>query len=234
MPRRNYFHSGRNDRPARSGHRDRHRRCRPPSPGPWRRQERETRSVSFSTALCSSSRKLPPRGLWKTSLGMLTSSSLTFGWSSTVLQLTAASWCPPRHVENAFPSHRHARKELGPLSMIAFTIIATLVSHRFQEFQHAARQLQYVNFMKNLAIIGGFTVLYTRGAGRLSLDRTSWRAGRCPGTPWKNRQSCAKGCLAWRRRLCYNLAAPQARCGIGRLSRRPLVPGSSVGRAPDC
>ncbi len=59
------------------------------------------------------------------------------------------------------------------LLMIVFTTVATMVSHRFWEFQDAARQLQYVNFMKNLAIIGGFLVLYARGAGRLSLDQTS-------------------------------------------------------------
>jgi putative oxidoreductase len=58
------------------------------------------------------------------------------------------------------------------LLMIVFTAVATLICHRFWEFEDAARQLQYVNFMKNFAIIGGFLVLYARGAGPLSLDRS--------------------------------------------------------------
>jgi putative oxidoreductase len=57
------------------------------------------------------------------------------------------------------------------LLLIAFTVVASLLSHRFWELEDAARQLQYINFLKNLAIIGGFLVLYARGAGPLSLDR---------------------------------------------------------------
>ncbi len=36
----------------------------------------------------------------------------------------------------------------------------------------ARHQLQYINFMKNLAIVRGFLVPYTRSVGRLSLDLT--------------------------------------------------------------
>src|SRR5712691_7720879 len=43
--------------------------------------------------------------------------------------------------------------------MIAFVIVATLISHRFWEFQDAVRQAQKTQFSKNVAIIGGFVLL---------------------------------------------------------------------------
>lgn len=58
--------------------------------------------------------------------------------------------------------------------MILFVIVATLISHRYWEYQGAARQAQHTNFMKNLAIIGGFLALMAAGGGRLSLERL-WR-----------------------------------------------------------
>jgi putative oxidoreductase len=57
------------------------------------------------------------------------------------------------------------------LLLIVFTIIATLIAHRFWEFQGAARQMQQTNFFKNLAIIGGFLALWVSGPGRYALDR---------------------------------------------------------------
>jgi len=59
------------------------------------------------------------------------------------------------------------------LLMIAFVAVATLLSHRFWELHDAARLVQQVQFMKNLAIAGGFLLLFERGAGPLSLDRTA-------------------------------------------------------------
>lgn len=58
--------------------------------------------------------------------------------------------------------------------MILFVIVATLISHRFWELQGAARQAQQGQFMKNLAIIGGFLALMAEGGGRLALERL-WR-----------------------------------------------------------
>lgn len=60
---------------------------------------------------------------------------------------------------------------VATLLMIVFTIIATLIAHRFWEFQGAARQMQQTNFFKNLAIIGGFCALWAAGAGRFAIDR---------------------------------------------------------------
>jgi putative oxidoreductase len=59
------------------------------------------------------------------------------------------------------------------LLMIAFTIVATLISHRFWELADAARRQQAVQFGKNIAIIGGFLLLFLHGGGRFSLD--GWR-----------------------------------------------------------
>jgi putative oxidoreductase len=60
------------------------------------------------------------------------------------------------------------------LLMAAFTISATLISHRFWELQDAAAfKQQSVHFMKNLAILGAFLLLFVQGGGRLSFD--GWR-----------------------------------------------------------
>jgi putative oxidoreductase len=62
------------------------------------------------------------------------------------------------------------------LLMIAFVIVATLISHRFWELQDAARQAQATQFSKNMAIIGGFAVLHAAGGGRYAVERL-WRRG---------------------------------------------------------
>lgn len=62
------------------------------------------------------------------------------------------------------------------LLMIAFVIVATLISHRFWELQDAARRAQVTQFSKNMAIIGGFALLHAAGGGRLAVERL-WRRG---------------------------------------------------------
>jgi putative oxidoreductase len=51
-----------------------------------------------------------------------------------------------------------------------FTVVATLISHRYWEYADAARRAQEVNFQKNVCIIGGYLVLIASGGGRFSLD----------------------------------------------------------------
>jgi putative oxidoreductase len=60
------------------------------------------------------------------------------------------------------------------LLMVAFVIVATLISHRFWEFEGAVRKAQVTNFSKNIAIIGGFVLLSAAGGGRYALERL-WR-----------------------------------------------------------
>ena len=55
----------------------------------------------------------------------------------------------------------------GPL----FTIVATLIAHRFWAYPEAQRAMQQTQFMKNLAIMGGFLFLFVAGAGAWSVDR---------------------------------------------------------------
>jgi putative oxidoreductase len=62
------------------------------------------------------------------------------------------------------------------LLMIAFVIVATLISHRFWELQDAARRTQLTQFSKNMAIIGGFALLHASGGGRFAVERL-WRSG---------------------------------------------------------
>jgi putative oxidoreductase len=60
------------------------------------------------------------------------------------------------------------------LAMIVFTILATLIGHRYWEITDAAlRRIQQVHFAKNLAIIGGLVLLAVTGGGRLSVG--GWR-----------------------------------------------------------
>jgi putative oxidoreductase len=56
------------------------------------------------------------------------------------------------------------------LLMILFVIVATGISHRFWEFADAARRAQESQFFKNLAIIGGFVLLFVTGPARYSVD----------------------------------------------------------------
>ena len=62
------------------------------------------------------------------------------------------------------------RTREASLLMILFVIVATGISHRFWEYAESARRLQESQFFKNLAIIGGFLVLFAAGSGRFSLD----------------------------------------------------------------
>jgi len=59
----------------------------------------------------------------------------------------------------------------GALLVIAFTIVATLIGHRYWELTDAAaRRMQQSHFAKNLTIIGGLVLLFVTAAGRFSID----------------------------------------------------------------
>ena len=59
------------------------------------------------------------------------------------------------------------------LFMIAFTIVAAFIAHRFWEAPPDLRMLQTAHFEKNMMIAGAFCLLYVAGGGPYSLDR--WR-----------------------------------------------------------
>ncbi len=57
------------------------------------------------------------------------------------------------------------------LALFVYSILTAVVFHN-----HLAEHEQWINFMKNLAIAGGFLVLAVHGAGGLPLD--AWRLRR--------------------------------------------------------
>lgn len=57
------------------------------------------------------------------------------------------------------------------LALIAFTLVATGIAHRFWEFDEAARRGQVTSFNKNMAMIGGLLAVLVAGPGRFSIDR---------------------------------------------------------------
>ena len=62
--------------------------------------------------------------------------------------------------------------------LLAFTVLATLIAHRFWEYAPgAARQMQQINFFKNVAIVGGFVFLAAHGGGRYCVEQL-WRRDR--------------------------------------------------------
>ncbi|HEU4731489.1 MAG TPA: DoxX family protein, partial [Kofleriaceae bacterium] len=65
---------------------------------------------------------------------------------------------------------------IASLGLILFMIPTTLVFHAFWNYEGQERLPQMVNFMKNLAIIGGLAVLFAQGAGRFSIDHRIRRA----------------------------------------------------------
>jgi putative oxidoreductase len=56
------------------------------------------------------------------------------------------------------------------LLMIAFTLMATLTTHKYWEMEGQPRRENASNFYKNVGLMGGFLFLYASGAGLISLD----------------------------------------------------------------
>jgi putative oxidoreductase len=57
--------------------------------------------------------------------------------------------------------------------LIAFVAIATLMAHRFWQFEAAQYANQLNHFLKNAAIIGGLLYVAVLGAGAVSIDGRS-------------------------------------------------------------
>ena len=56
------------------------------------------------------------------------------------------------------------------VGLILFMIPTTLLFHNFWAYTGNDMQVQLINFMKNLAIIGGLALVVGSGAGRYSID----------------------------------------------------------------
>jgi putative oxidoreductase len=63
-----------------------------------------------------------------------------------------------------------AGTRIAALALAVFTVTATLIAHRFWDFPVDEQRLQSIQFMKNLAIIGGLSALIAVGGGRFGFD----------------------------------------------------------------
>lgn len=59
---------------------------------------------------------------------------------------------------------------LAAVLVAGFTVVATLLAHRFWDVPADQQAMQSIQFMKNLAIVGGLLALIAAGAGRFSVD----------------------------------------------------------------
>ncbi len=57
------------------------------------------------------------------------------------------------------------------LVMAIFTLAAGVLFHAYWQDPPAAQMANYINFWKNVAIAGGFMMIFAFGPGRWSLDR---------------------------------------------------------------
>ena len=60
---------------------------------------------------------------------------------------------------------------LGALGLMLFLVPTTFLFHSFWTFDGAEMKTQLVNFMKNLAIIGGLAMIFAFGPSRYSIDQ---------------------------------------------------------------
>jgi putative oxidoreductase len=65
----------------------------------------------------------------------------------------------------------------GALLGVVFVIAATALAHRYWEYPAAQQMGQYINFMKNLSMLGGMLLLLVTGAGKFSVDGWLRRKG---------------------------------------------------------
>ncbi len=59
---------------------------------------------------------------------------------------------------------------IGATLLLVFLALATYFFHDFWNFEGEAQQMQMIQFMKNLSMMGAMTFLISNGAGALSLD----------------------------------------------------------------
>jgi putative oxidoreductase len=62
------------------------------------------------------------------------------------------------------------KARFGAAVLIIFTVITTIIFHNFWAFEGADRQVQWINFMKNMSMTGGLLLVLAYGAGPMSVD----------------------------------------------------------------
>jgi putative oxidoreductase len=59
---------------------------------------------------------------------------------------------------------------LTAVALVAFTLVATLISHAYWDVPEAARKAQEIQFFKNVAIVGGLLFYFVSGPGAFRLS----------------------------------------------------------------
>jgi putative oxidoreductase len=62
------------------------------------------------------------------------------------------------------------KARVGAVALVLFLIPTTLIFHNFWAYAGMERQMQMANFLKNLAIMGGLTMVAAYGAGPVAVD----------------------------------------------------------------
>jgi putative oxidoreductase len=63
------------------------------------------------------------------------------------------------------------KARVGAFALIVFLVPVTLIFHDFWQYEGEAQMRQMIQFVKNLAILGGLCVVLTHGAGPVSYDQ---------------------------------------------------------------
>lgn len=63
------------------------------------------------------------------------------------------------------------KTRIGASLLLIFLILATYYFHDFWTFEGQQAQMQMIQFMKNLSLMGTMVFLITNGPGKLSLDQ---------------------------------------------------------------
>jgi len=72
---------------------------------------------------------------------------------------------------------------VAALALIVFTLAASLISHSFWTFTDPAQaSQQQIQFLKNMAVVGGLLFYYVSGPGAFSVSRFLGRSGNLPGS----------------------------------------------------
>ena len=72
---------------------------------------------------------------------------------------------------------------LGALALLAFLIPVSLIMHDFWAYEDPARTGHMINFMKNVSIMGGLTMVLALGAGPCSIDSMLKPRPKPPASP---------------------------------------------------
>jgi putative oxidoreductase len=62
------------------------------------------------------------------------------------------------------------KARLGAWALVFYLIPVSLIFHNFWAFTGAEQRMQVINFLKNLAIMGGLLLVALRGAGKPCID----------------------------------------------------------------